>query len=361
MKKTLIYLLLVLFTTVFGACNDPVFYMISEEIAVLKPYISGSPANFIQLNDDMYVASGNNLYKYSDAGSGYSWSKSVPYPHKIFQIASVDIAGTDKIYALFITENRNSDYIQEIDFNSPGMPLGDNIIEDVSGIQAIYAANGTLFINTMNSDGSRYDLYYSTNGTNSVPIGEDVGKLNGIAFNGANYFLSTLKNIYTIPAALDTPTPVPDSDKGFVGMITLTDGTTIAAITGSGDLYEISPSLIQRGSFPGRMASGALAVVNENGTHKLLAGRKDLPPSTSTGHSYGYLELELDENGLFTGAVEDFIEPTYYIGNFPSSIGRNPVNHITQGPCGTIFASTQQNGVWSLRERRNVLSWNSEQ
>jgi len=368
-RKLTVFAALSLFILMFGACNDPVFYMISEEIEVLKPYIAGSPSNIVLLDGDMFVAAGHNLYRYSDDGGGYKWSISRRYDHRIIQIAG-PVNGS--LYALFLNDGNNNRFIQQINTGS-NMPLGDNKIEITSVIQSMYAANGCLFISALDDD--EYETYYSTDGENITLIentSSNHGRLNGIAHNTTGYFLSMEservgdKNIGGIFHTADPASPaalIPGSDNGIVGILALEDASVVA-VNRNGVLYNVtSASITASGiSFPAdpqRHSNGALAIVKENGENKLLAGRQDsLQTSLRTGYSYGYLELTLDGDSLPVSG--NFIEPD--ISNFPSSIGRNPVNSIVQGPCGTVFASTQNNGLWSLRPRRaGVISWNSEQ
>jgi hypothetical protein len=139
------------------------------------------------------------------------------------------------------------------------------------------------------------------------------------------------------------------------------------------------------------MATGALTIWtnpdNEN-ERLLLAGRQDThAASVDTGYTYGYLELELDAAG--SSGIKDkseFEEPgirdvsSVDKGDnerYKSTIGKHPVKFLFQAPESvdppekdnlgsilypgmTLFASTQQNGVWSYRERDGMKQWNAE-
>jgi len=125
-----------------------------------------------------------------------------------------------------------------------------------------------------------------------------------------------------------------------------------------------------------RSSTGALAVWYSNNTDTnpalLLAGRKENYYTSSSGYTNGYVEITLNTvSGGISGEI--FSEPGLgspsSIDNnarYVSSLGKEPVNHIMQTPSGIdpnmrLFASTQQHGVWSYRDRGEGMVWNAEQ
>jgi hypothetical protein len=148
------------------------------------------------------------------------------------------------------------------------------------------------------------------------------------------------------------------------------------AITRNGRLFQITTSAATEisGAFANdRLATGALAVWQGSSNSILLVGRQDPAYSTSTGYTHGYMEFVLNTEGGISGPVS-FKEP----GDAPStiidkevyvsSLGKIPVNHIFQASTNvdedrTLFASTQKDGVWSLRQhdvRPPNPHWNAE-
>ncbi|MCL2243657.1 MAG: hypothetical protein FWC03_04225 [Treponema sp.] len=223
----------------------------------------------------------------------------------------------------------------------------------------------------------------------------------GVTFDGTNYYLCTRnKGIYTMTDPSAGINFIYRSDRELVGIINLDttlNTNKIVAISREGELYSVIDAFakIESINIRDRMATGALTIwtdPNNSSNMLLLAGRQDrLEYSTSSGYTYGYVELELDlsqpdgikmiNNPNFNSSeAEDetniryikaqFMEPglssvtSITSGNndrFKSTIGKHPVNHIIQAQDGILFASTQKNGVWSYRlDRSGGPQWNAE-
>jgi hypothetical protein len=95
------------------------------------------------------------------------------------------------------------------------------------------------------------------------------------------------------------------------------------------------------------------------------------------------LELLLDETGGLIFVENDKGELTHTIkykrpgennpttvdnsDSYDNSLGTIPINHIFQAPDEILFASTQKNGVWSVRMRfvevrqKSERIWNAEE
>ena len=381
MKKTLVLkLLLSIIIFAFLSCKDPIFYTISMEKKPIPPLINGSPTNFVVFNNKMYTASGVILYEYSgtkadDASTGI-WNKIIP-GGQILQLAATNTT----LYALCLESGK---YVLR---KSPDW----NIISGNKNVYSIYAFGHELFIGSgeISNNSNKFNI--------SVLYGDDIKKLidtgnkliNGIAFNGAKYYLSAkdLANesggcIFAFNAGVLTLDQVIGDNNPFMGIINL-DNTTIAAITRKGDLYSVTPSDANKtGHTMGdKLATGALATWEDKGGRRLLlAGRQDEMKNTAN-YVYGYLELELESskpNGIKDGAAfrEPGIIPVSTIttadgnGIYTSTIGKHAVNQIFQVPSDidpnmTLFASTQQNGVWSYRNRKTGSTpgrqWNAEE
>jgi hypothetical protein len=352
----------------FGTCNDPIFYTISLEEKMLEPRIKGSPTNFVAFNNNMYVASGPVVYRYEGTNTGTGrgiWEETKPGGGNVFALAA-----TDKLYALCAESSSKKVLMvsNEGRIWSKVNELGSAIIN------TIYAANNQLFIGA-----GGIGKYYILSGNDfTTKLTDTENKmLNGAAYNNGVYYLSTKDlitdnggGIYSIEeSALSTGASARLLRNGsFIGIINT--GNVVLAITRSGTFNTVTPNSVDQVSgvsMGNRLATGALAVWESNGNRLLLAGRQDSIGTTVTnGYSHGYIEAGIDINGAITG---NFDEPgkkdlsTINKGDnerYGSSIGKYSINHIFQAGDGTLFVSTQKNGVWSYRDRSKGWSWNAE-
>jgi len=376
MKKQ--FLKIIFFTAVilaFGACNDPIFYNISMEEKILEPRIKGSPTNFIEFNDDMYVASGTKVYWYksnAETGRGNWYERAIPAISNILALA----ATTDKLYAL-CAESSGKRVLKVSDNgnvwdNAQGLKLKRD-----ETINVIYAASDQLFIGAGNIGSYVIYLY---DGDSTILANTKDEMLNGAAYHDGFYYLSA-KNLITNDAGgiyviaegdLFSGTAATVGNGSFVGIINTNLGSNpVKAINRDGAVFNVTSDSISSTGIKmdsSRLATGALALWEKNGNLLLLAGRQDVLGTTVTsGYSHGYLEVGLNENGDITGS---FVEPGNNDistvnngdnGRYRSTIGRYHVNYIFQAGDGTLFASTQKNGVWSYRIRSNgEVLWNTE-
>ncbi|MDR3020710.1 MAG: hypothetical protein LBU66_07390 [Treponema sp.] len=197
------------------------------------------------------------------------------------------------------------------------------------------------------------------------------GELSGAAYDGTNYFICTKQAMYIYDDIDLSLNKITDEDQSFMGIIRLEDNS-IVAINRDGELFNVTSSGIGNAiaKFEARRATGALAVWRDSAKKPslLLVGRQEINYSTSTGHTYGYMEITLDNNGGISATsfhepgkntpttIEDSDHERYL-----STIGKLPVNHLFQADDGILFASTQKDGVWSYRLRReNRKYWNAE-
>jgi len=397
-KKTLNFLFLSAAVLLIFACSDdpiyPIFYNISIEVEPLEPKINGAPTNFVVYDNAMYVASGPRIYRYTGTdGNGRGiWDTLNPLPRdKVAQMAST-AASTEASYLYALCYRDNDSTINSSINRSlrrfDGTSWAD-VIGDANGIQSIFAANDKLFIGNQDSTISYVNAANTIQSLLITIEGEDTqvkGELTGAVFNGTDYYLCTFgSGIYKTQDSGVAATLIADSSNiNFTGMIFLDNAAkTVLLISRDGDLYVIGKDDDGNDVVPktghnlsGRRSKGSLAVwVNpDNPSQKLLlAGRQDsLTYTADSGYTYGYWELLLDDNapnGIATGA--SFIEPATGgpsvpttvddNGRYKSTIGKYPVNFIFQAPDRILFASTQQNGVWSYRMRTGGNQWNAEE
>jgi len=378
-------------TFLLCTCNDPVFFVISREVKPIKPRISGAPRNFVLFNYSMYVASGLNLYSYSkkNGSNGKPYWNREPAPGGIIiKLASIN---NNKLYALCATD-RNIDgrtVIKCFDNNSWSYVDGIHNDYNYTFIQDIFEANNNLFILATVANADKTKPYYAllyNDGSVTKSISENIGEVNGVVYSQTdnNYYISTTENGVW---KLDNPIGYLDKlgnseNKVFTGIITLTDtngdpkGDTLIIERDKGDVYKVdsSSSITNTGFSMGNMSTGVLAIWKDPITHNrlLLAGRQDsYYYSVSYSYSYGYVECDIDSSGTIVYGFREpgKTSPSTVIENerYQSTLGKKPVNFLFQAPEDIdsemhLFASTQQNGVWSCRNRYDnpYEYWNAE-
>jgi len=394
MKKCLSFFTAALFLTplilMFSSCTDPVFYTISREVAPIDPRIKGAPTNFVIFDGRMYTASGVTLFSYNEEEG---WNKSHNPGGNILQLAVTN----DYLYALCNRDDVEVNTVIKRYDKSEWIDLGTDLVMEssVTGrLQSIYAAGGKLFgcVEYYSIYDSFFNVIYvdeevdpSIAIKNLFEISEDsekkfiFGEVKGAASNGASYYICTNDRgiIKTEDPSLGAVYLSGGEGYLFTGIISLeTDVNTIVAITRAGLVFTVGDETAIFGnlSMGTRMSTGALAIWrDEDGVPKLLlVGRQDiLEYTTSSGFTYGYMELSLDSNGI---NADQYVEPgrTYPSSildgdneQYKSTIGKYPVNHLFQAPIGidskrTLFASTQKSGVFSYRDR-NPWQWNAEE
>jgi len=369
--------ILILFSIVFfiGSCNDPIFDTVFQETPILKPFINGSPTNFAAFNGSLYVASGKKIFVYNG-----TWSEWTKLGDRIGALAATD----SSLYALYL----------EKDTNPKIKNLTSGAILSLSNVQSIHAVGDILFASVRTSadkaNTDTYDIYYKKEADAGftaislvIPEGKTSSWLVGVASNISNYYLCTIYGIYRVDkTTFDTSlTSTPSVNDEFTGIISL-ENNYIAVISKSGRLYEIDSAnnvrtVISSEFTDSRSSTGAITVYKntDNKPSLLLVGRKETSYTTSSGYTNGYVEITLDpETGKISGS--QFNEPgkaapSSVVGDksyerYVSSLGKKTVNHIIQTPLSTdpnmrLFASTQQNGVWSYRDRGEGMVWNAEQ
>jgi len=361
MKKN-IFLLIIIFSVLacVVSCNDPLFFIVHEETPILKPLIQGSPTNFVTLGTKMYVASGKQIWEYN----GSSWNIWKKLNDRIIRLAATNTT----LYALYLRNDNGQDGRIKNCINYVDLGL--------SNVQSIYAANNVLFA-CVGTTGA-YTFYCSNDW--SKPITTSSNDLKGVAYDNSYYYLCTQSGIFCVDkTSFAYKLKIADGIE-FFNIINL--DTTAVAITVDGAIYEINNASIiiknvnNSSAFTDkkRYTTTALAIWNAPSTPTqptlLLVGRRESYYSTTSGYTYGYVEIGINSSSVTgTGYNEPgLVLPTsvYNYDNYLSSLGKEPVNYIIQAPSTvdskmTLFASTQQNGVWSYRERDGIPQWNAEQ
>ena len=394
MKKIfLFYLVITCVIFSFSSCNDPIFFAVSQEDPPLSPLIGGSPARLIIINDELFTASGRNLWRLKLNSPSYEEWKRFRNDSWIWDITEVE----GVLYICY--ESGNNAGISKVDsLDEDENKIISTVVNTLNNnVQTLFSADNMLYYSARNSNGS--SSIYAGSDPNT-PILENVAELRGAASRNTYTFLCTgglirsadspiTGGIYLLNEGIDKiPVEIPGlelpvTDIDFRGIINLQDiNNTIVAIDRSGFLYEVTQSVVKRLNTPntpntnefmlGGRTSGALAVWTDIDSRRLLlVGRQDTNTSLNTGSTHGYRELVLDP--VTGGLGDDKIfywpgrntdsRPTTLLENsrYVSSIGKLGINHLIQAD-GILFASTQQNGVWSLRDRGELhVHWNAEQ
>jgi hypothetical protein len=147
----------------FGTCNDPIFFDISNEVAPVPPYISGSPTNLaIAADGNLYVGKGKTLYRHD----GTSWG--------------IYGRSQERLYALAAA----SGYLLNL---QDGMSLGNGEYS----MKTIYAAGDEVFIGAKKGDDYYIIHLPDPNDISSFTVLFTTGNelLLGAAKSGSNYYL----------------------------------------------------------------------------------------------------------------------------------------------------------------------------
>lgn len=354
--------------------QEPLFYYIHLEYPPIEPIIGGAPTEIVERGNVVYVANRTSLWKYDMTTldpilNVPIWEPVEPKPSG----AILAIAATSAdLYVL--VEGGTIHKFDGTDWDSTTV--------HVSGAQKIYGANNTLFA----GDGSAvYVCDFALSKVTKI-TGTDVpgGLLRGAAWDGTNYYICTANvkggentGIFQLDGSINVISKYPGSVKGIIAT-----GSAIVAVTDNTIIYKNSlvnfDSPIPSASFTGGMALWEWTDSSSITHKKILLG---LQRGGGGTFRYGYRELDLDGSGnVVNGGV---YAPGTTNGNRTTSIdpgstqtsaiGKYPVNALYVVPNTSpnpnsednqkrpiIFASTQQNGVWSYRVRRGTPQWNGE-
>lgn len=400
--------------------QGPIFFTISRETPPEKPRIAGAPTNMVLFERKypdpenasnkitvpiLFVASGrihwyaNDEWDKTPTSNGTSrWDMdfgsfgSIPQPGG--RVIALAVA-KDYLYALsfpgYGLEARLYRLSSTYDANSEKW---ERVESPYSQIQSIYAdpEQDQVFagVRTGSGDKDGYAILYLDDSTPTKPelkrLMSDTALLSGAASDGTNYYLSTRgKGIFQIAeTSLGSTDPSGLSgseNRTFMGMIKLEDGTIVAVERSGGAIFKVNGTPFEQmkytvgdsGVETGRYATGALALWT-NGSDKLLVAgiQGGLYNTTTSAYSHGYVEFVLDGTGIDRRRDPGAFLTAPDKEQYTSSIGTKPINHLFQAPSEidpenkTFFASTQNAGLFSYRNRYNTYSgkwqwqWNAE-
>jgi hypothetical protein len=383
-----------------GCAQDSIFYNISNEIIPKDPIIPGSPTKILQIDKELYVASGG-IFKYAGSSGGWRALDTAPGGF-VADISFTKDTGT--LYALTtgstVSKRRGDGVTWDKVPNTTGYPY----------IHAIFGTAGQMF-----AAGARHAaggservfdyaiLYEDGTGvfrllTADITInGEkrNVEKLSGAGKIGSTYYLGTMGtgilSVTSLDPAVVAPEPV-DAEYGGViaGLIQPTINPLIGepdslgyeliiAVSRNGYIFvrnDKSGGFVSKGSFG--TFTGALALAEA--THVTVSDGTALSPQVMlligvrvSTYTYGYREVlfnintgTIDQNWTWVQTPGSAAPST--ITNTPkynSSLGKLPVNAMIAfsetADSGeknqVLFASTQSSGLYSYKNEE----WNGEQ
>jgi hypothetical protein len=393
---------LILFAGLCWSCNqDPIFYDISSEVVLNNPKIPGGPSPIVvnDAGDKLYVSNGEIYVYEKPSPDARAYWRELPEQPPGGQTKALATT-RDALYALTIGGNHlNSAKIYKLSLDSADsgdwIPIGNPSGYDK--LQSVFGAGDYLFAGALSGD-SAHAILYLEKGAGSLTCMADktvsdsgadgLSELRGVVFFDGQYYMATAGNgIYRFasPAdmttgelALKTAEALPGSIDGgaYVGLIPV--GSSVYGFTGSGQVWQGKAGgggqLIRL--FGDCYFTGALGIWEnpEPGRTEsfLLIGRGS--KSYLSTYTYGYYELEIIggelniENGdlLSPGAAE--LSSVKNQSQYVTSLQKKPLNDIYQVPWTEnnderpIFASSQQDGLWSYRKNRDSdsMEWNIE-
>jgi hypothetical protein len=382
----------------FSACSqDAVFSAIQYDKLLNKdPAVPGSPGRIIKLGadpDDAALFTGSNaVYRYKKDAASWNRMPEQPGGTRIMALAGTEDADTGSyyLYALVMQGAKLSEsglYRKKNPHNEDGTWKS---VDKAGGssIQSIHGAGDTLFAGVYDGGGSLWSVTGEGGSLEQVPGNFGILKAAAYYSDTDKYYVAiegkgllAAKN----PADLGTPAAgplsydnsTPNTPTDFVGLIEA--GDSLIAVSHSGLIWRIGPggTVAASKKFDASF-NGALALWKDpdsaNKTDLLLLGRAVPGGSSITTYYYGYSELPLilADATPTPDIYKDLQAPG--LSNTPAStsasnnnsyyntLGTHPVISLYQAPWGdkVLFATTQQDGLWSCKERDDPKEWNVE-
>ena len=425
--------IVILLSLVAVSCRqDNIFQIIASETAPRKPRIEGAPTNMVVFNRGdvpiMYVASGRlHWYAKAPEGSdvdGSQWDLNeyhIPQPGgKIISLAvTSDGDGGERLYALCRDGNSVSATLRYIESDGADwVTIPPPVDRTYPVIQSIYADSSTnrLFAGAGKNDANQatYAILYLDNETDTLKLlRANTSIFSGAVSDGVTHYLSTrgngsrggifpiseaaLKNADQGIAPIDPDSIQPlsegvaenesgNSNRMFMSIIKLKNGAIIAVERNGGALYKVQNGSFERMRYNnqkqdliniGKYATEAITLWERidsttgvaTSSQIVIGIQGGLFSTTTSSHTYGYVEFELDPGS--DSIVNRHDPPSQSVDNqdrYTASLGKHPLNHLFQAPQSvdenmTFFASTQTAGLWSYRDRpdNGGLQWNAEE
>ena len=357
----------------------------------------------------MFVASGRiHWYAKSELGAGDSrWNAD---EYKIVQPGGriIALAATNEhLYALCMTGHGVNTNLKRLGHDGTETEW-EEIVSEVANypfIQSIYAdpSVNRLFAGARinNKERSEFAFLYLADDSTLKLLKDETSMISGAVYrdDGFHYLSSIGSGIFQISEAdlaagtttgilqLEDVSDLKDSDKHnnrtIMGIIKLEDAaqTIIAVERNGGAFYDVQNGSLARIQYSGenstwietgKLATGVLALWTNGSRDVLVAGiQGGLYNTVSSSYTHGYVEFDLDSAGSLDITVPRR-DPGRLVtvednDRYTATIGKHPLNDLFQAPLSvddnmTFFASTQNAGLWSYRDRPKIggLQWNAE-
>jgi len=387
--KRIVSGLCLLLSFLFIACDqEPLFWDISQEYPPIEPIIKGAPSRIVtvEYTDSnaptgkatvLYVTNGTVWEWDTSTSSNPNWRKMTTQPGgKIKTLAAADE------YLFSLDNNGNIRRFDGLEWLSISKPAGTP--------EQLFGAGKYLFVGSLTGARGEKDGYsifamdVTSDPPNMTSIKSGTGLLAGAAENGGMYYLGIrgegILSTSNPTSSLEDSTAVPGTETfSIIGLIEH-GGIVVAVTTGRQILYSSGGSFASLGASTTFYFSGAMASwKNSDGDLLLLLGLQ----RTSGSFGYGYRELmwksgeAFDTNKrLYTpgedrGSTNPYISSVQQGSQYTSAIGNHVVtalyavppslaNPADEGERPIVFASTQKNGLWSYRIRKEEAQWNGE-
>jgi hypothetical protein len=345
------------------SCNqDPIFYLISKEVAPRDPTINGSPSKMVKTsgttNYDIYTANGK-LWKFS----GNSWN-TVSSPGSVFDVATVG----DTLYIMTLSGVTGTVYKRE---SGAWTEIAND--SGYEHLQSIWGCDNALFASSR-SGSDDYAILQLVGG-NFTAIKTNTRDLTGVAYAGGTYYFATSSNgVYTGTGggSVTVGGQIPGTTSMRITGI-FAYKSTVIAVTLEGVVLDLSSSPI-KGYSKAYSLSGSICLwqrkLGDTSSECLLLGVK------GGSDNYGYYEMKINNGTIaWSGFSEPGdLKPDSSVDDqdtYRQQLKKHLVKSIMQAPATAegsavglpvVFASTQKNGLWSYRKDSDNPAgvWNAE-
>ena len=340
----------VLLCALYVSCTDPIFHQIEAEVKPKEPKIAGSPSKIVSDGTNLYTANGN-IWKWD----GSSWNKVDSPTNGIRDVAWADGA----LYALSVENvttklyRLDGGWVQVGNFSGYGF------------LQAVYGAGDQLYVSASNGN-DFHVLVYRNSRLEETVFNEQIF---GAAISGGKLYFAAKSAIVKFESSDDNladPVTIAESanKSDWVGIAAGTVGTppveTVAAVSRTGYVC-IAANGRETVTKPENSYNytGAVTFWNNGNLNYLLIGMR------GSSYTNGYRELALNtEAGVEAGGYGSPSISVESPEKYNSTLGVHALTSIIQAPGGQVngagkpllFASTQQNGLWSYHD-----VWNAEE
>ncbi|MCL2800877.1 MAG: hypothetical protein FWD28_03880 [Treponema sp.] len=355
MKKN-IFIFLLLSILIFSGCNEPVFYTVSNETPPIPPLMPGGPTKFAAVGTtNLYVASARSLYMFD--GNEWTNANAPPGSH-IRDIA----ANGSTLYAVVVDGGRG----RLMQSTAPALttwtpsPWNSTVYTDIA---TVHLSGSGILVGASNPSRSDWATL-NLNGSEVRSSGDFTHTGIVRASASSNFYITTKGIRSSTNGAL-----VPGSENIiFTGITTIGSGTV--AMSRDGRLFSVGGSVSEELSMerPSNSRGALLYWTDPTDTNNriLLAGTQDLANNYDASDTHGYMELVLSPTGgIVTGNTFKWpgTSPTTVENyeRFVSSLRKHGLIDLVLFN-NRLFASTIQNGVWSLKDHKDGYGvyWNAE-